>query len=195
MILVFIGSPGAGKGTQCEQLSRHLGVPHLSTGEILRKAKQDGTPVGKKIAEVLDCGQLVSDELITGIVDERTSQPDCANGFLLDGFPRTIPQADLLGEMLKKRDKQLTGVVYLRVPKETVFERLAQRYQEMETPRPEDHPDALPTRFDVFAKKTEPLLDYYVERDLFYRVDGLGTPEKVFERVLSALSSVEKDAV
>lgn len=188
MILVFIGSPGAGKGTQCEQLSRHLSIPHLSTGEILRKAKADGTPIGKKIAAVLDCGELVSDELITKIVDERTLNPDCKNGFLLDGFPRTIPQADLLGEMLSRRNQQLSGVVYLRVPREEVFERLTQRYKEMETPRPEDHPDAIPKRFEVFAKKTEPLLDYYIERELLHRVDGTGTPQNVFERVLNIVS-------
>lgn len=185
MRLVFIGPPGAGKGTQCQRLSDHYEIPHLSTGQMLRQAKASQSPLGKIVAPILDSGSLVNDETMIKIVKERIAMSDCAKGFILDGFPRTIPQADSLAEMLAPQ-KALTAAVLLHTERDELMRRLNQRFLELENPRPEDHPRAIPKRLDIYEEVTEPLIQYY--QSCLIRIHGEGSPEVVFDRILNQLN-------
>ena len=191
MIIVFIGSPGAGKGTQCKRLSSHLKIPHLSTGEILRKAKADRTPLGIQITEILDSGGLVDDLTISNIVEERISHEDCANGFLLDGFPRTIPQAEYLERVLENTGRPLNAVIELSVPVSVSIVRLSGRFKQTRNPRPEDKPEAITKRIDIYKRQTAPLFEFYRQRDLLRTVEGVASPKKVFHRILEAIGADE----
>ena len=189
MRVVFIGPPGAGKGTQCQLLSNDLRVPHLSTGEILRKAKAEQTPLGKAIANGLDSGAYVDDETMIQLVRERIDQPDCENGFILDGFPRTIPQARNLPAVLGPT-RELSAVFALLVEPSVVNQRLSNRFANAENPRPEDHADTIPKRLEIFETATLPLVDFYRQSNLLHEIDGHGSPEEVYKRVRSALSGL-----
>lgn len=184
MRLVFIGPPGAGKGTQCQRLSDHYNIPHLSTGQMLRQAKASQSPLGKIVAPILDSGSLVNDETMIKIVFERISMDDCENGFILDGFPRTIPQANSLAEFLESQ-KPLTAAVLLHTEREELLRRLNQRFLELENPRPEDHPRAIPKRLDIYDAVTRPLVEYY--QSCLIKIHGEGSPDDVFDRILSQL--------
>ena len=189
MRVVFIGPPGAGKGTQCQLLSNDLRVPHLSTGEILRKAKAEQTPLGKAIANGLDSGAYVDDETMIQLVRERIDQPDCENGFILDGFPRTIPQARNLPPVLGPT-RELSAVFALLVEPSVVNQRLSNRFANAENPRPEDHADTIPKRLEIYETATLPLVDFYRQSNLLHEIDGHGSPEEVYKRVRSALSGL-----
>jgi adenylate kinase len=190
MRVVFIGPPGAGKGTQCARLASHLAIPHLSTGDILRQAVQDETELGRRVGPIMEQGGLVSDDLMMGVVRERLARPDCANGYLLDGFPRTVPQAESLVEYLAAVGQQLDHVVELRVPDDELRRRLEQRFRQMEQPRPDDHPDAIPNRLEVYHSETAPLLDYYSRAaGVLKTVDGTGSMDDVFQRIIDALQA------
>lgn len=186
MYLVFIGPPGAGKGTQCQRLAEHFGIQHLSTGLMLRQAKAADTPLGKIVGPILDSGSLVSDEIMVRVVQERIERDDCSDGFILDGFPRTIPQADSLNQMLGR--KCVTAAVLLQVKRDELVSRLNQRFHELENPRPEDKPEAVPKRLDIYDEVTSPLVDYYQDCDSLIRVDGHGTQDDVFLRILQGLA-------
>ena len=189
MRVVFIGPPGAGKGTQCQLLSNDLRVPHLSTGEILRKAKAEQTPFGKAIANGLDSGAYVDDETMIQLVRERIDQPDCENGFILDGFPRTIPQARNLPPVLGPT-RELSAVFALLVEPSVINQRLSNRFANAENPRPEDHADTIPKRLEIYETATLPLVDFYRQSNLLSEIDGHGSPEEVYKRVRSALSGL-----
>ena len=180
MRIVLIGPPGAGKGTQAKRLVNELQIPHLSTGEMLRAGRDNGTELGILAAQYIDRGQLAPDELVVGIVDQRLQEPDCKNGYLLDGFPRTVPQADALDELLQKRNTKLDLVLELNVTENELIERLLQRK------RPDDTRETIAERLQVYQKQTKPLLEYYTDRGLLATIVGEGTPEEVYERLREA---------
>jgi adenylate kinase len=188
MRIVFIGPPGAGKGTQSARLARHLRIPHLSTGDILRVAKKAGTDLGKIVGPIMDAGQLVGDDLMLGVVTERLSQKDCDNGYMLDGFPRTVPQASAFCQYLKDNQQSLDHVIELRVADVELRKRLELRFHHISDPRPDDRPESIPHRLQVYHTETEPLLSFYSKLDdVLKTIDGLGTMDTVFERILIAI--------
>ena len=187
MRIVFIGPPGSGKGTQAKQLIEHLSIVHLSTGDMLRQARADGTDLGRQAAEYMDSGKLVPDELVVGIVVERIGQPDCRSGCLFDGFPRTINQAESLDAELDQRGTPVDLVLELAVDPEELTRRMLQR-AEIEG-RSDDTPETIANRMNVYQEQTSPLLDYYRQRGKLVSIEGTGTPEEVFERIRAAVSA------
>ena len=185
MRLILLGGPGAGKGTQAAKLREHYGIVHLSTGEVLREARAAGTELGKKAAEYMDAGKLLPDDIILGIVADRLDSPEMENGFLFDGFPRTIPQAEGLASLLDERDMALDAVVSIDVSDEMVIGRLLKR-AEIEG-RPDDNRETIENRLKVYYDQTEPLKEYYSKSGLLKSVDGIGTVEEVFERITTVL--------
>lgn len=184
MRMVFIGPPGAGKGTQAERLVKTYKMAHLSTGDMLRAARDAKTEVGVKAEQYMSSGALVPDAIIVDIIAERLAQSDCAEGYLLDGFPRTIAQAEALDGMLAKKGTALDVVLELQVPEEELFRRLAGRG------RADDNPDVIRQRLVAYRKQTEPLLDYYRRRSLLKSIDGLGTVDEIFGRAQTVLNGV-----
>jgi adenylate kinase len=205
--IVFLGPPGVGKGTQATRLSREIGIPHLSTGDLLRSAVAARTPLGVKADEHIRAGRLVPDPLVLEIVRERLDRPDCAGGFLLDGFPRNFSQAKEL-----ERIASLDGVLSFDLPTEVLISRLSGRrlcptcqsvyHVETQPPkvagrcdrdgtelvqRPDDRPEAVRTRLAVYADQTRPLLEFYRSKNLLHPVDARGTPDEVAERVVAAV--------
>lgn len=176
MWLVFIGPPGAGKGTQAEWLVEHLSIAHLSTGEMLRQAIDEGTQIGKSAKTFIDAGQLVPDEVVVEIVHQRIDADDCKNGALFDGFPRTVSQAESLDEMLAKRETPLDAVLQLDVPEDELVNRLVARG------RSDDQPDVIRQRLEVFHNQTAPLSEYYQCKGLLRTIDGAGTVAEVKAR-------------
>lgn len=209
--LIFIGPPGAGKGTQSKRLCEKLGVPQVSTGDMLREARAAGTELGKKAAEVMAAGKLVSDEIVIGLVEERLGRPDAAKGFVLDGFPRTIPQAEALDKLLRALGRTVKHVVLLEVPDALIVERIVGRrtgettgriYHLKYDPPPfpdrgeggerllqrnDDVEEAVVTRLATYAAQTAPLVAYYADKGLLRRVDGVGSLDEVSARLFAAV--------
>lgn len=183
--MILLGPPGAGKGTQAAGIVERSGIPHVSTGDMLRAAVKAGTPVGLKAKAVMEAGELVGDDIVIGIAEERLSEPDAKNGFLLDGFPRTIAQAEALEGLLAKLDAKLDCCLALTVDNEAVVARLLKR-AEIEG-RADDNEESIRERMREYDGKTAPLLDFYRSRDRLVEVDGLGTIEEVGERIKQAL--------
>jgi adenylate kinase len=177
--LVLVGPPGAGKGTQATALSEKLGVPHISTGDLFRKNIAEETELGKEVKHILDSGGLVPDEITNQMLVARLEQPDTGDGFLLDGYPRNLGQAELLSTVLADSDQKLDVVVQLQVDEDHLVERLLARG------RSDDNEDVIRHRQHVYQSETAPLLDYY--RDLLVTVDGVGDVDEVTDRVLAAL--------
>jgi adenylate kinase len=177
MILMLLGPPGAGKGTQSQIISEKLGVPQLSTGDMLRAAVKAGTPVGLKAKQIMAEGSLVSDDIVIGIIADRISEPDCARGFILDGFPRTLAQADALDKLLKSKGRHLDCVVELKVDDSKLVERIETRARETiaagGTVRADDNAEALKTRLIAYYRETAPLIGYYYAHKLLKSVDGM----------------------
>jgi len=185
MRMIFIGPPGAGKGTQAERLVKTYRMAHLSTGDMLRAARDAKTEVGLKAEKFMSSGALVPDAIIIDIIAERLENPDCRDGYLLDGFPRTIAQAEALDRMLGEKKTPLDVVLELKVPEEELFRRLAGRG------RADDTPEVIRQRLVAYRKQTEPLLEYYTNRNLLKTIDGLGTVEEIFERAKKVLEAVK----
>ena len=177
MQIVFIGPPGAGKGTQAVRLAEHLGVPHLSTGEMLREACQQQTELGRQVAETMQLGQLVSDDLVQEIICLRLEEPDCKSGCIFDGFPRNQPQAEVLDRWLSEQQKPLSFVLEIQVDQDELLQRLASRG------RQDDERETVLERLRQYSELTRPLLDYYRQRGILQCVDGSGTPDEVFGRI------------
>ena len=183
MRIVFLGPPGAGKGTQAQRLKDYLGIAHLSTGEMLREAGEAGTPLGRKATSLMQAGQLVPDDVVVGIVAQRLEQKDCAGGCLFDGFPRTLPQAEELDQMLAARKIPIDLVLALEVPPERLVDRLLARG------RMDDNRHAIRERFRQYNELSEPLIDYYRRRGILHMINGEGTPDEVFRRVRNAVDA------
>lgn len=188
MRIILIGPPGAGKGTQCQRLIELLKVPHLSTGEMLRAAVRAGTPEGLEAARAMDQGQLVSDPLIVGMVTRRLEAGDCRTGCLLDGFPRTLPQAEILDDLLERRAMSVDGVIELAVPRDELVRRMLARK------RADDDPAIFAKRIISFEEQTAPLLAYYGRQGKLACIDGLGTADEIFDRVKIAIKQFERRA-
>jgi adenylate kinase len=181
MRIIFIGPPGAGKGTQAERLVQTYRMAHLSTGDMLRAARDAKTEVGLKAEKYMSTGALVPDDVIVAIIAERLEQSDCQGGYLLDGFPRTIAQAEALDAMLAAKGTPLDAVLELQVPEDELFRRLAGRG------RADDTPEVIRQRLAAYRKQTEPLLAYYRQRGLLKSIDGLGTVDEIFHRATDVL--------
>ena len=179
MRIVLLGPPGAGKGTQAQKLAEKLGVPQISTGDLFRKNIGDGTPLGVEAKRYLDAGDLVPSSLTNALVEDRIDQPDAADGFILDGFPRSVEQAKALHDMLEARDTKLDAVLEFRVSEDELLARLKDRG------RADDTEEVIHNRMKVYRDETEPLLEYY--RDELRTVDAVGTLDEVFARALRAL--------
>ncbi|HEY2798885.1 MAG TPA: adenylate kinase [Thermoanaerobaculia bacterium] len=188
MRVVFLGPPGSGKGTQAKLLASRLGVPAISTGEILRAAVLERKPLGLQAKAVMDTGELVSDDLMVALIEDRTQQADARDGFILDGFPRTLAQAGALEAMLNATGQSLSGVLNLSVPEPLLVDRMAGRAAAES--RSDDVPATVRERLRVYREKTAPLVDYYRRRDLLADVDGVGTVDEVSDRIDQALRSV-----
>jgi len=201
MRLILLGPPGSGKGTQAQRLVQRNGIVQLSTGEMLRAAVAAGTPVGLQAKEIMANGGLVPDEIVVGIISDRLDQPDAKKGFILDGFPRTVPQAVALDELLKKKHLKLDAVVELRVNESALLQRVETRAAETrargEEVRIDDTPEVLTKRLASYRALTEPLIHYYSERRKLLTVDGMMTIEHVtreINRILAAIGAVEPKA-
>jgi len=187
MRIVLLGAPGSGKGTQAALLHERLNVTHISTGELLRAAVKAQTKVGKQAQDLLDQGELVSDEIMLGLIEERLSQPDVAKGFLLDGFPRNLAQAEALDKLLERLGKPVEEAVQIDVDPERIIKRIARRAEE--EGRSDDSEEVFRHRMEVYEEHTAPVGDYYAERGLLTRVLGHGTVEEVHRLIMSALNA------
>jgi len=177
MRIVFIGPPGAGKGTQSQLLIEYLGIPHLSTGEMLRRARKENTRVGMLAAEFMDTGRLVPDPVVAAAVGDRLNDDDCQRGFLFDGFPRTLGQARALDEYLETLSTLIDCVLVLNVDEAELIGRLKSRG------RADDNFETIRCRFQQYEKMTEPLIEYYTDQDKLHLVEGRGTTDEVFSRI------------
>lgn len=209
MRMILVGPPGAGKGTQAARLLERLQIPHISTGDMLRAAVKAGTALGKEADTYMKAGDLVPDRVVIGMVLERMQDQDTQKGFMLDGFPRTAPQAQALDEALNKANLTLDAVVLIEVPDELIVERITGRRMDPETgdiyhtkfqpapaniqnrliQRKDDTEEAVKARLSKYHKETEPIIPFYEEKNLLLRVDGVGTPDEVTERLLRAMDA------
>ncbi len=207
MDLIFLGPPGAGKGTQAEAIIKAQQIPQISTGDIIRAAIREGSPLGKEFKSYTDQGKLVPDELVNRMVEERLRQPDCERGFLLDGFPRTVAQAEALDGMLAARGRKLHHVLLLEVPDAVLLERITGRRSDPTTgrvyhvkfdpppaelaarliQRSDDTEEVLGKRLQEYHEKTAPLIPYYEKTKLLRRIDGVGSMEQIRERISAVL--------
>lgn len=190
MLVVFIGPPGAGKGTQSFRLARQLGVPQLSTGDLFRREIQQGSDTGRLAAEFIDRGKLVPDSIVMEMVSHALASPEFRQGCLFDGFPRTLVQAASLDSMLQGQGTPLDVALELAVDRDELTRRMLARATREH--RSDDTPETIRERFDVYYRQTTPLLKYYREQGLLSSVDGLGTPDEVFERILACMSLQSK---
>ena len=213
MKIIMLGAPGAGKGTQAKQIAGKYSIPHISTGDIFRANIKNGTELGKKAKEYMDQGLLVPDELTCDLVVDRIGQDDCKNGFVLDGFPRTIPQAEALTEALNKLGQKMDYAIDVDVPDDNIVKRMSGRracldcgatYHIVSIPpkqegicdvcgselvlRDDDKPETVQKRLDVYHEQTQPLIDYYKKEGILKSVDGTQPMEKVFEDIVAILS-------
>jgi adenylate kinase len=188
MRLILLGPPGAGKGTQGHCISEKYRIPEISTGDILRAAVRGGTELGQEAKRYMDRGALVPDSVIIGIVQDRLLQDDASNGFILDGFPRNVAQAEALSKMLQENASPLDHVISIQVDETELFQRLASR-RELEG-RQDDTDETIRHRLDVYQRETEPLIAYYQQVGLLRPIHGIGTVEEIFQRILAVLKGL-----
>jgi adenylate kinase len=217
--LILLGPPGSGKGTQGERLQEDFRLPYYATGDILRAAVKEGTDVGKQAKEYMDRGDLVPDEVIIGVIAERVQSEEASDGFILDGFPRTVPQAEALDEKMKELHREITGVIQIDVPEEEILRRLGGRrtcernpshiyHLEFDPPKEEgvcdidggklvvrddDKPELIRNRLAQYREKTEPLIEYYDERGILNHVDGGQSQDEVEERIHGIIATLRRE--
>jgi adenylate kinase len=198
MRIILLGPPGSGKGTQAQRLVQRYGIVQLSTGEMLRAAVAAGTPIGLRAKDIMASGALVPDDIVIGIISDRIDQPDARNGFILDGFPRTEPQAEALDDLLKRKNMRLDAVIELRVNESVLLQRVETRAAETrargEEVRPDDTPEVLTKRLAAYRAQTAPLIHYYSDRRRLLSVDGMMTIEEVtreIDRILTAVVAAD----
>jgi len=214
MRFVFLGAPGVGKGTQAEMVSVKYGIHKISTGDLLRAAVTQHTPLGKEAKQFMDRGDLVPDNVVIGLVEEKVGTPECAKGFILDGFPRTVPQADTLGTLLTTKELSLDRVVHFVIPREEVINRLSGRRSCSQCPavfhvefvppkrdgvcdecggelvqRRDDRKETVESRLTVYEEQTSPLIDYYRKNNVLAELNGSGSVDDVQERLVALLSA------
>jgi adenylate kinase len=192
MRLILLGPPGAGKGTQSERLVEKHGIVQLSTGDMLRAAIKAETPVGLQARDIMARGDLVPDDVVVGIVSDRLDQQDAQRGFVLDGFPRTVAQAEALAHLLQEKGLKLGGVIELKVDEGALLKRIEGRLSDMrargDTIRPDDNPGAFKIRLDAYHRQTAPLVDYYRGKGQLTSVDGMASIDRVSQAIDAALS-------
>jgi len=186
--ILLLGPQGSGKGTQARRISAEYGIPHIATGDMLRAAIAEGTPLGQQVKPILEGGELVPDELIIEVIRERLEEPDAAAGFVLDGFPRTMRQADALDSVLREIGRELTVVFALQVSDEICIERLLKRARDEQ--RTDDTPDAIRRRLELYHRETEPLIEHYRTLGILLTIHADGTPNEVFAEIQAALEQV-----
>jgi adenylate kinase len=217
--LILLGPPGSGKGTQGKTLQEDFHLPYYATGDILRAAVKEGTEVGRKAEEYMDRGDFVPDEVIIEVIGERVQQEEASDGFILDGFPRTVPQAEALDEEMEDLGRRITAVILIEVPEDEIIRRLSGRrtceedpshiyHMEFDPPkedeicdvdggkltvRDDDKPEVIRHRLEQYKEKTEPLIGYYEEREILLRVDGNRPPEEVSERIHAVLATLRME--
>lgn len=191
MRLILLGPPGAGKGTQSQRLVKKHGIVQLSTGDMLRAAIKAGTPIGQKAKDIMARGDLVPDDVVVGIISDRIHEPDAKRGFVLDGFPRTVRQAEALDGLLARNGLELDGVVELKVDEGILLNRIEKRLADMqaqgEPVRPDDNPEAFKTRLGAYREQTAPLIDYYRKKGALKSVDGMAGIDDVTRSIDAAL--------
>jgi adenylate kinase len=192
MRIVLFGPPGSGKGTQAAVLREHLGVPHISTGDLLRAAVRAGSPLGLKVKSVMDAGQLVSDDLMLDLLEDRFAQADAAVGFILDGYPRNLVQANALDDLLARIDQPLDGALLLQVPHQLIVDRLAGRAAA--EGRKDDDPATVRARLEVYEQQTAPVAEFYRQRGQLTLLDGTGSVDDVQARLRAALQALVPSA-
>ncbi|MEM9303828.1 MAG: adenylate kinase [Pseudomonadota bacterium] len=185
MRIVLLGAPGSGKGTQAALLKDHFSIPHVSTGELLRAAVRDETELGLKAKAIMERGELVSDDLVLGMLRERLLKDDCGNGFILDGYPRNVAQAEALNGLLTELNQPVDHAVLIHVDASLIIDRLSKRAQE--EGRSDDTAETVKRRLDVYEEQTAPVIGYYRDAGKVDEVDGVGTVEDVFERVAAVI--------
>lgn len=186
MRLVLLGPPGSGKGTQAARLKDHLQVPHISTGDLLRAEVAAGSKLGLEAKEVMARGELVSDAILLGMLEDRFSRPDTANGFILDGYPRNLAQADALGQLLERIGQNFDAAVQLDVPTDLLVDRIAGRAKA--EGRADDSPESVRTRLKVYDDQTAPVIDFYRQKGQLTVIDGVGDLDDVFARIIEAIT-------
>lgn len=217
--LILLGPPGSGKGTQGERLQEDFRLPYYATGDILRAAVKEGTEVGKQAKEYMDRGDLVPDQVIIGVIAERLQDVEASDGFILDGFPRTLPQAEALDGKMKELRREITAVLLIDVPEDEILRRLGGRRTCEKNPshiyhvefdpskeegvcdidgaklivRDDDKPEVIKNRLTQYREKTEPLIDYYDERGILNRVDGRQSPDEVEERIHGIIATLRRE--
>jgi adenylate kinase len=196
MRLILLGPPGAGKGTQAQRLVEKYGIPQLSTGDMLRAAAEAGTPIGLKAKAIMDSGSLVPDEIVVGIIAQRIEEPDAKRGFILDGFPRTVAQAEALDKILAEKNMKLDAAVELEVDAEKLVERIMRRAEQTKAAgqpvRKDDDPVVFQTRLDAYRRDTAAVTPYYRDKGLLYGVDGMAPIDNVTQAIDEVVERVER---
>lgn len=183
MRLIIFGPPGAGKGTQAKKVADHLGIVHLSTGNMFREAINEGTELGMLVKSIMESGQLVPDQTVVDMVEEAISNEELEKGYILDGFPRTVEQAVALDNMLERRNESIDAFLSIYAPDEELLKRILSRNEG----RSDDTEEKIKVRLDVYKKETAPVMEYYQQTGMFRSIDGTGSIDDIFQRILSAL--------